>query len=213
MKNLYLLVEKNSDKSMSHRDVRKCVLKLRLSKDLSEIERQKTILELYILCAPIILKAINNFFYLTRNFSKERVLHTREDIAIECFISLNTHVKNMKIKEYKKFHFFLNSGLNRVTYRIYERQYLKHSQVIDNSEDNEFVVGNSAKYNQSFDLTELDLEKLDLTDMERKILVMKVEGVKFQEFLKENKIQHFVYKESLETLQNKLLKIYRNGKR
>lgn len=210
MKNLYLLIEKNSLYNLNTKRLHKCILRIKLSRSLTERQRQDLMFELYCVCSSIIMKAVNNFYHLTKNYHKTKIIHTREDIAMECYIGLNNCVKNMKLKDYKKFHFYLNSGLNRIIYRLYQRNYLKHSSIIENTEESEFVIENTSKYLQSVDLTEIDLKNVGLTDIEMKILVMRVEGIKFQDFLRDNKMSQAVYRENMENLKNKVTKLYKD---
>lgn len=206
--NMYLLIDKNSNYNLNQKLVRKCVILLRKKRNLSERERQELMLKLFIACSNIIMKAINNFFHLTKNYDKLKVIHTKEDITIECYFGLHRCVLNMKMKDFKKFHFYLNSALNKIVYRIYERNYKKHNQIVDNSEQNELWVQTAAKYLHHIDFTDLDVVNMDLNEIEYGIMVMKVEGQRFQEFLKSNKISHNQYTENLETLKQKILKIY-----
>lgn len=179
------------------------LIKKTKSKRAKEVARYK----LYFLLSKVFVKAINNFNSLTRTIPKHKVLHSNEDIAGECFLILDKCVEKLKMEYIKLFYFYLNSSLNRAIYRIYDKQYRRGFVIIDNTEENGYLLNNKG-YDQHIDFSEIDL--MSLNEMELEVLKFKVTGNKLSIFLKEHKIPSTVYHDNLESAKLKLLEVYKD---
>lgn len=176
----------------------------------NEKKIQNLKLELFKKSSKLLIKAINNFFKLTENFPKEKIIHENIDIAMECWFIFDRCLQNIKIQDHKKYSFYLNTSLNRGIYRIFEKNYKKHYDLVSGSEANEINVS-SAKVNPTADLTDIDLIN-NFTEFEIKIINFKVSGDKIRDFLKEMKINNAEYNSHLDKIKVKMLRIYRDVK-
>jgi hypothetical protein len=162
--------------------------------------------KLFFSLSKLVIKAINNFNHLTRTVPKHKLLHTPEDIAIECYVIYDYCLENMDMKYIKKFYFFLNTALNRAIYRLFEKQYQCHFSVVDNTKENEHLLLN-AGYSQHIDFSEVDL--LMFNELELDIVRFKIEGGKFSVFLKQHNLQIILFNEIFDGIKEKLSNIYR----
>jgi hypothetical protein len=158
--------------------------------------------------SKIIIKAINNFHKLTENFSKEKIIHEDEDIALECWAIFDTCIKNIKIIDHKKYIFYLNTSLNRGVYRIFERHYKKHYDVVSSSNSENISIV-SSRVNDNVDLIDLDL-KNNFSEVEISIIEFKVSGEKLNIFLKKSNLSSNQYNEYLDSIKNRMLELYKN---
>lgn len=180
----------------------------------SEQAQQKLKHRLFLGLGKLFIKAINNFNKLTKDVPKHKILHTPDDIALECYITFDTCIKNLKLAQIKKFYFFLNTSLNRAVYRLYEKQYKRYFNVIDNNngsgsgeEGTHKDPLENAGYNQHFDFTEIDL--FDFNEIELEILRFKIEGGKLNVFLKEHDMAGVMFYQIFEELKQKLMVRYK----
>jgi len=179
-----------------------------IKKTSSEQAKRQAKFQLYFLLSKIFLKAINNFSSLIRNVPEYKVLHTKEDIAMECYLIMDTCLDKLRMEDLKKFYFYLNSALNRGVYRIYERQYKRYFNVIDTgTEEKEHLLLNKG-YLQEIDFTEIDLSSL--TEEEISVLLFKKSGERLSTFLKKEKMPSAVYYSTFESAREKLFQIYQN---
>lgn len=168
--------------------------------------QQEVKLRLFFCLSKLIIKAINNFNHLTKNVPKHKVLHSPEDIAMECYERYDACLQSVEMGSLKKFYFFLNTALNRAIYRIYEKQYKRYFNVVDNTDENSHLLTN-AHYNQHIDFSEVDL--MQFTEVELDILRFKVEGGKLNVFLKEHDMVGATFHKILEGIKEKLSVIYK----
>ncbi len=208
VRSLYNELTKGVNKQYDRNFVCRALLQMRHSNNEILIDELK--LKIYYAHSKLIVKAVNNFFSLLKTISPEKVLHTQEDIASECYIVLSNCVNNFKRDELKKFYWYLNSSLNRAMYRLYERQYKKHFDLLPNTEDTEMLMLNTG-YNDHFDLTEIDLK--DFSNLEIEIIKFKFSGEKLSVFLKIMKINNSQFTEGLEGVKTKLTNLYQNEDR
>lgn len=206
--NLYKLISKRSEYNYDKKLTNKCLILIRKSTTISSKEREELFIELFMNCSAITIKAVNNFKFLVKEIPSSKVIHSSEDITNECYIVMHRCVMNMKWSDISKFHFYLNSALNRAMFRIFERQYKKHLLLRDNDEVTEIKISRIG-IQSHVDMIEFDMTKLEFSEQEMKLITMKVEGHNFQEFLKENKMSHVTYKHKMEIIKQKLLKIYK----
>src|SRR5579872_2369430 len=145
---LYGQLQRSAEKHYASRIIAAHVIVIKRTK--SEYAQQAVKYKLFFMLGKLVIKAINNFNYLTRTVPKHKLLHSSEDIAIECYLTFDTCLKNIDISKVNKFYFFLNTALNRAIYRLYEKQYIRYFNVVDNTEENMHLLLN-AGYHQHFD--------------------------------------------------------------
>ncbi len=194
----------NSNIPFHTRKISKYLIQLKYSQS----ERQKEELKMLIFLgsSKLFIKAINNFFSLTHNISNEKILHTTEDIASECYVVMSNCIDNLDVKNIKKFYFYINTSLNRRMYRLYERNYKKHFDMVSNTKDNMTKYMNRG-FNDHFDMTLIDLS--DFSQMEMDIINFKFTGNKLNLFLKTVQLSSTQYYEHLEEIKVKLVKRYK----
>lgn len=160
----------------------RCVIICKKSTNLKAVEKGK--LDLFKMMHKIIVKNIDNFFYLTRNHTKE-IFHTKDDLISECFIVLQKCLKNFDRKRNKDFFWYFNKSLTRAMLRIVDKNYNKHlmvDSVPQNHEDFMFISSD----NDGIDFTDFYLEKLNFTVDEKRVVNSKLMKEKVSDFLEQN---------------------------
>jgi len=206
MKTFYSIVQKNSESQYDVKKVGQLVVKIKRSSKKESIENLK--LELFILNSKVILKAINNYFFLVKDIKQERILHTKEDICSECYLIFTNCINSLNISNLKKFYFYLNTSLNRGVYRIYEKNYKKHFPVLDSSDNSSNILENKS-YSHSFDeMISIDLK--NFTEEEIDFIKFKISGQKVSLYLKKINISTSRLYEINESVIKKLSSLYSN---
>lgn len=205
MRSLYEDLLKYSNKQYDAPFVSRSLLYIKFGK--SDKKRDELKLQVFYFQSKFIIKAINNFFSLVKTISEEKVIHTKEDIASECYIVMSKCIENLKIKDLKKFCFYLNTSLNRAMYRLYEKQYKKHFDVLPNNEDTEIMVNNTG-YDDQFDLTSIDLKDFSIIEIE--IIRFKFSGDKLSVFLETMSLSSSDFQIHLDNIKLKLIELYKN---
>lgn len=203
MKNIYRLLLNNAEYSFDRRKANQLIVKIKKGNSEKVINESKE--ELFMCLAKIIVKAINNFFNLTKDIADTKILHTREEICSECFIIMSKCVQNSDISSIKKFYFYFNTSLNRGIYRIYQKTYKKHFDVLESSEKTDNLLI-SKKYSQHIDCSEIDLK--GFSEIELEVIKFKISGQKLNIFLKKNKIPASQYYIVFEDVIKKLEELY-----
>ena len=205
MRSMYDELVKQSSKQYDKQFVNRSLLHIKYSEN--QALKDKLKLEIYYSQSKLIVKAINNFFSLVKTIPGEKVIHTKEDIASECYIVMSKCIENLKIKDLKKFYFYLNTSLNRAMYRLYERRYKKHFDVLPNSDDVMIIMDNTG-YDDHFDLTSVDLKGFSTIEIE--VIKFKFSGEKLSVFLKTVKLTSIEFQEHLENVREKLIVLYKD---
>lgn len=205
MQNIYQQLLKNCNNQFDIKYVTGLILLIRNCNNGNV--QQKLRLKVFVASSKIIVKAMNNFFNLVKNVPKQKVLHTQDDIFGECYVVMDRCIDNVRIEDVNKFYYYLNSGLNRAIYRIYEKNYKNNFNVINNTDENEFLILEKG-YVHDFDLTEIDLRVLSEDEM--KIVKFKMKGKGNNVFLKKHNITSSEFNLRLNSVKDKLLKIYKN---
>jgi hypothetical protein len=200
---LYAQLLREGDSTYSNKVIAAHVVVIKCTKSLKA--QQTTKYRLFFILSKLFIKAINNFNHLTKTVPKHKILHTPEDIAMECYLTFDTCLKNVDMRDVKKFYFFLNTALNRGMYRLYEKQYKKYFNIVENTDENAHLL-NNAGYSQHVDFSEVDLK--DFTALELDILKLKVQGGKLSVFLKEQQIPSAVFHKTFEGIKEKLTELY-----
>lgn len=202
-KTMYEILRKNSEYTYDNKRINRLIIRCKRTADERKTRQYKK--ELFIALSKIIVKAVNNFFNLIKDIDENKVVHTKEDISSECFYIMNKCVESLKISALHKFCFYLNTSLNRGIYRLYEKNYKKHFNVIRNSFETENILNNRC-YTHHFDCSEIDLKCF--TEDELMFIKFKISGQKLNLFLKRNKMLATTYYEISESVVSKLKSLY-----
>jgi hypothetical protein len=204
-KSVYRMLVKNSEYSYDAKKVTRLIVLIKRIPD--ERLKDKYKQDLFIHLSKLITKAINNFFNLIKDINQEKIIHTKEDICSECFIIMNKCVTNCEISELKKFYFYINTSLNRGIYRVYEKNYKKHFDVLDNSDKTEALIL-SKKYTHHFDNSAIDLKNFTKAEMD--LIEFKLSGQKLSTFLKTKNISSSQYYLVFDSVVKKLKDLYKD---
>jgi hypothetical protein len=207
-KTLYQNISTNSNKNYNTKEITRLIILIKKSAKQDKISEYKY--QLFIGLSKIVLKAVNNFFSICKNYDvpEEKIIHEGEDIVIECFLVLEKCLENVNLKYLKMFFFYFNSGLNRAMFRIYKKNYEKYANTVVNTEENENYVMGRIKYNHHFDFTGIDLASF--TEIELAIVEHKLDNGKLKDFLKENDLPAIRYYEIWAEVQAKIFEIYKD---
>jgi hypothetical protein len=201
---LYGELMNHAEINYSNKVISNYIVIIKQTKSATALQNMKY--KLFFALSKLTIKAINNFNHLTRNVPRHKLLHTPEDIAIECYVIYDTCLRDTEINYAKKFYFYLNTSLNRAIYRLFEKQYQCYFNVVENTKENEYLLLN-AGYNQHFDFSEVDLSALN--ELELDILRFKIEGGKLNQFLKEHNLQSALYNQMFGSIKQKLYNLYK----
>lgn len=187
-------------------DIRTTVKLIILSqKSLQSSERDRAKLDLFKQMNQIVIKNIDNFFFLTKEYQNS-VFHTKDDLISESYIVLDKCVSNFDWKKGKMFFWYYNKSLTRHFLRVVERNYYKHRMSQNIGDELKSLRRKPSQDIQQIDFTEMYYQNLDLSSDEIRVVKSKVEGVRIQEFLKENKDFNWnKYYETLNSSKTKLL--------
>lgn len=207
--NLYTRLVQN-DKNYNNKQVVKRLIILKNLKDDEDPRRHESLEDLYFLMSRAILKSINGFYSYARKHGvkEDRILHSTEDVAVEFYLVLDTCVRNINMKYRDSFHFFYNKALLRASVRLFEKNYKKHSVVIQNTENNSYLL-QERPYQQHISFNEIDLEK-NFSEEEIQVIEAKVKQEKLADFFKRTKMSNERYYEILGAVKVKLQKLYQD---
>lgn len=196
---------KNSNNPFEAKLISKYLIQLKYSNNNRVKDELKW--KIFISTSKLFVKAINNFFYLVQTIPFEKIIHTNEDIASECYIVMSNCIDNLQIHHIKKFYFYLNTSLNRHIFRLYEKNYKKHFDVVNNIDSNVLRAENKG-YLHHFDMSSIDL--VDFNELEINIIKFKMSGGgKLSVFLKKEKLSSIDFFEKLELIKIKLIERYK----
>lgn len=143
-------------------------------------------LELFKLLSTIIVKNIENFFYLAKNYDHDKIFHSKEDLVGEAYLVLEQCLKNFDTRRGKQFYLYYNKALTRAFLRIIDRSYQKHSGTIRIKPEYESHVFQSPARPETADFTDFYLDAAGLTDEQQRVVKSKLNKQRIQEFLDDN---------------------------
>ena len=151
----------------------------------------------------IIVRNIDNFFFLIRNCDKI-CLYSKEDLIGECYLILNRCIhSNFDVKSGKDFFWYYNTSLTRGLKRILDNNYLLHIKT-DNVENlGSIKIPEDSKE----DFFDYYCKILNFTDKEQQILKSKVDQIKIKDFVKTSGINENEYYRLLNSIKEKSKKI------
>lgn len=201
---LYAILTKHSRPDYDKDEVSKLIFKIIHCKCERKVSAYKY--ELFKRSAKLLIKAINNFYKLVETIPKDKLIHSQSDIASECWFIFDRCVTNIKVCDHKKYNFYLNTSLNRGVYRIFERNYKKHFDVLSNSEASEVLIL-TKRISNEVDLTDMDINN-NFSAIEIEIINFKVSGEKLRVFLKKQNLSNNQYTEYLDVIKKKMTELY-----
>lgn len=154
------------------------ILKIRHNKSPAKVERYKR--DLFFLMGTIVVKNVNNFFKIIRqsNVPFRNILHDKDDITVECYVSLEKCFETFDVNKGFAFYWYFNKTLQRNLFRIASKSYLVNQKGIDYSEKEdvpEAVLDSLLISNQKQDFVDFYISKLNLSEDEKKWLLHKLE--------------------------------------
>ena len=162
-------------------------------------------MELYRLLSSIIVKNIENFYYLTKNY--QDVFHTKEDLISEAYVVFEACLKNFDIKRGKLFYMYYNKALTRAFLRIIDRNYLKHANAVRIDPKHETYVFASQSSYAEVDFTDMHFDIFQLSEGARKVARSKLNKQKIQDFLDEPENQDITWNKYFQLLAEAKLKL------
>lgn len=164
----------------------------------SESAKTKLKRILFIKVGRVIIKNIENFFYLIKDSDRE-CLHTKDDLISECYMSMELCLKRYN-PDFKAFQWFLNKALSRMLFRLADKEYNKNSKIFALPEG--FDVRDDQKES---DFSTFYMKQLKMTFLERRLVRSKMKGEKVDEFRKNNgNLTTIRYYELLNSVKTKL---------
>jgi hypothetical protein len=161
---------------------------------------QKYYQKLFYLLKDIIIKNINNFFFLCRKTSLTPYWEDY-DVLSECYLIFDKCVKNFNMKYKYSFHFFYNKSLSRAFHRVYQKQ---QKSTCVNYVDNDFYVDFEIFTYMNHTFFDYYSEKFNLSPLQRKILQFKMNGAQdLDKFVIKNKITKKSYNENFDIIKSK----------
>lgn len=131
----------------------------------------------------IVVKQVNNFFFLARNYGKS-VFHTKDELVAECFITLDRCAGNFDwINNRTNFYLYYNKSLSRDMFRLFERHYLKHGNCISIEEKHHKVC--TCEQNND-GLIEHYMDQAKLNDQEKRVVESRLKSQRLRDFYNEN---------------------------
>jgi hypothetical protein len=183
------------------REVIKSIIVIRKSSNLKLLEKHKNYM--YNALGTIIIKNVNNFFNMVKELPKELVIHTKDDIVIECYIILTRCINKFDITR-PDFFFYYNKSLSHGLYRFKNKNY-KEKNFTVNYDD---VSAYEQKTFTKQDFNPLLLNE-NFTDLELHLIDSKTNGTSVDTFIKQANITRVIYFNTLKSIKDKIDKHYR----
>jgi hypothetical protein len=115
-------------------------------------------------------------------------------------------VEKLDFRYKKDFHFYYNKSITRHLYRIFEKL-SREKSFVRNFED-VTIISQRRTTNNSADFVDFYCEKMQLTKLQKKIVLYKTNPIiSVEEFISKNKITKAIYKENLKLVEQKAIKI------
>jgi len=182
-----------------HKKILQHILVCRYCKNTEEVNKHRLLLLRRL--SFIVTKQVENFYFLARNYRKE-VFHTKDELVSECFLILNKCTNKFDWQKNKtNFYFYYNKSLSREMYRMFERMYLKQDGFVRFEAKHENLLKD---FQDNNGFIEFYIDKVNLTDVEKRILESRMVMQKSRDFLKQNKdIPDSVFYEALQSIKLK----------
>jgi len=161
-------------------EVLKNIIRCKKSTNQRVVENAK--LEIFMSMNGVIVKNIENFYVLVRGYKD--IMHTRDDLVSEAFLTLDNCVDKFVLKKGTAFFWYYNKSLTWRMQRIIERQYYKHRNAERVEEGEEYRI--KAHSISHVDFNEFYFEKFGITEEERRLIDSKMNREKIKDFIENN---------------------------
>lgn len=188
----------------------KCVCVVRYSKQEKKVSAFKDLL--FKMMKDIVKKNIFNYLNLLSSVRGRNELPDRGELVAECYIIFDKCLDKFKITPERRFdfYFYYNKSLSRNFYRDYKKA-IKNSRKVEMTDAVETVCKGFHEYSHP-DTSEMLMENLKLSDLEKKICRSRLIGQKTSEFLAENEgVTNGQYSRSLKRMKELILKHKEKG--
>lgn len=184
----------------NEQDVRRCIGIMRKLKHLEKYDKHKMLI--YNSLSDIIIKGVNNFFgKIISHVKKENILHTKDDIVLECYCILDKCVEKFDLSlEDKQFFFYFNKSVSFGLIRIRDRKYKFSDNFNVRHEDVQSFQDELFSKDQDL----LLLDKVFSTE-EKKIIDSRLLGEDVEDFLERENMLNSDYFRILKDIKSKFL--------
>ncbi len=163
------------------------------------LEKQnKYKLELFFLMNKIIVKNTENFFHLCRGYKKQCM--SKEDLIGEFYWVLHKCVRDYRLGK-GDFYWYYNKSLTLHSLRLRDKYYKKPQNL--QFTDNEHILDFSTQ-NEGFDLTDFEMDNLNLTDEERDVVKSRLDGEKINDYIENKNMSSNQYYKHLTNIKIKM---------
>lgn len=174
----------------------------------SDIEKTELKFKLFKLMKNIVIKNIANYKMLYRNSPiNEEVLDSVE-MESECYLILEKCLIKFNVKKTNCFYFYYNKSLSRSFYRMFDKNIRKREKYYDYKQNVTCVMNSNT--NNSYEVS-LVIDLMNLDDIDKKLIMSKIDNEKKEDFIKLNKINATIYQSSLNKVKEQLTKLKENG--
>jgi hypothetical protein len=182
------------------KEVRKSITIIRKLKHLEKYDKYKMLI--YNSLSDITIKGVNNFFgKIIAHVKKEDILHTKDDIVLECYCILDKCIENFDLtKEDKQFFFYYNKSVSFGLIRIKDRRYKFQDCSNVKFED-------ISSFKDELSSKDVDLMILDsvFSEQEKRLIKSRMDDEDIEEYLEREGILSSEYFKLLKEIKSKFL--------
>lgn len=181
----------------------KCLAIIKYSKNEKRVVAFKNLM--FRMMKDIVRKNIHNYLNLLSSIGLKDE-YERDELVSECYVIFDKCVKKYIINDKNNFYFYFNKSLSRNFYRKYQKEFQKKAEVT------EITIENNRSFHSELDITELLLDNLDFSPLEKKVCESRLLGQKVSEFLNNNPdISNMQYSKALRKIKEKLITLREKG--
>lgn len=157
----------------------------------------------------IVIKNIRNFENLIRATSCKEI-PTRDEIFTDCYIMFDKCIYKFKVSPKNNFYFYFNKSLSRKFYKDYRKELLSPSVELSDAMS---VVHPKLRDSRLPDIMSVLFDNLNFSEIERRIVISRLNGQRISEFLRENvDVTSVEYSESLKRIKHLIVLLRENGR-
>lgn len=178
----------------------------KLPKSKSDV-RAEIKLKIFNMLGRIVIKNINNFYYLTRDINTKNQLHTEDCLVGESWVVFDKCIEKCDLDRVDSFYYFFNTSLMREFVRIIDKNYRKHFPVsyIEDFEYEDGIENLSIDAKINLISSYIDNVNLNFNSKQKRIIKSKLQEQKVADFLEQNPdIYQNEYYQHLKIIKDKL---------
>lgn len=205
----------NKDKKLEY--------KIKIKQNQSELKRLKSQfyyrdnkcqnlkLHLYSMMKKVIVKNILNYAKIIENSPVTDQCNNNTEMEAEAYIVMDKCIGNFKVSQTNDFYYYFNKSLARNFYRMFDREYRKKEKYDNYSAETKHVSKGSYDKGNNYDV-EFLVNQMELTDLQKRVMMSKVMGEKKEDFLQNNSdVTSSKYYSTLKSIKIILTKMRENG--